>query len=410
MSAATDVRRPVRVLHVMNNASGGAALSTIALMTALRERGIASAAVCHDVGNREEREALRDATGGRVRFLILHSWNSKFRTPWFQRPFKSLRAGLRTGWGRWSAREVGREAVRFGADLIHTNTILNPEGGQAARALRLPHVWHLRELIGRDAWFRLPLEGAALGSFLASRCSQVVANSEAAASAIRAALPAELLAVVPNGIDVDRFTSARTGDSHCVVVAMVANLGSYVKKHRLFVEAAARVPRDLPVQFRVYGARPAAIDSGHLTPYLRDLVDQVSAAGLGDRLRFEGFQADPATIMREIDVLVHPSDLESFGRIAVEAMAAWRPVVGVHGGGIAEIVLDGVTGLLSPPDDAAGLANHIERLACDAPLRAAMGAAGRRRAEEKYSLNAHVEGMLAVYAASMGKPVGGLAS
>jgi glycosyltransferase involved in cell wall biosynthesis len=398
------VARPVRVLHVMNNASGGAALSTLALMTALRAEGIASAAACHAVGSDAQRQAILEVTRGETIFLPLHSWNRKFRTPWHQRPLKALRLGLRTGWGRSSARHVAEHARRVGADLIHTNTILNPEGGLAARGLQLPHVWHLRELVGPGKWFQLPLEGAALGRFLEARCSMLVANSETAAAAVRAGLPDGLLAVVPNGIDLSAFDRRPRG-ARRVVVGMVANLGSHVKKHALFIDAAARIDPRLDVEFKIFGAGPAdPFASGD--PYVRQLCARIEQHGLRHRLTFAGYTSEPATIMSALDILVHPSDLESFGRIVVEAMAAARPVVGVRGGGVAEIVEDGVTGLLAPPDDAAELATHVRRLIEDPALRARMGASGYERAREHYSIETHVARMLSVYEACMSRPVG----
>lgn len=399
---SAGARRPSKVLHVMNSAAGGAAMSTIALMRGLRAQGIASSAVCHQVGSREEREAVLDATGGEAIFTVLHSWNRKFRTPWHQRPVKSLKLGLRTGWARRSAARVAAHARSTGADLIHTNTILNPEGGIAARALGLPHVWHLRELLGPGAWFQLPLQGRALGKRLARRCSLLVANSEAAAAAVRDAVPESLLVVVPNGLDLTPFDTPKPRPaSNELVVGMVGNLGSHVKKHALFIDAAARVSRALPIQFRIYGAAPPEGRDA----YADGLRSRVARHALSDRFHFMGHHPDPAAVMREIDVLVHPSDLESFGRIIVEAMASRLPVVGVRGGGVAAIVEDGVTGLLAECDSASDIAVQIERLAADAQLRRAMGEAGRRRAEADYSIDTHVARMLDVYARAMERPL-----
>lgn len=391
---------------MLSNASGGAAISTVELMRALRSKGIRSAAVCHPAGSREERQAIVDATEGNTLFTILYYWNRKFRTPWLQRSVKEIKQGSRTGWARWSARRVAEHASVVKADLIHTNTILTPEGGLAARWLGLPHVWHLRDLLGPGAWIRLPLEGRSLGSFLASRCSKLVANSETAAAAIRDGLPDGLLAVVPNGIDVTRFTAERATASDKIVVGMVANLTSHVKKHWLFVEAAGRVDRALPVEFRIYGADPTQGGRADAHPYVLDLQSRIARCGLGDRFRFQGSRKDPVDIMKEIDILVHTADVESFGRIVAEAMAASRPVVGVRQGGVAELVEDGVTGLLAVPDDPADISAQLQCLISNPHLRIELGAAGRRRVEARYSLEAHVARMLDVYAASMQRPLG----
>jgi glycosyltransferase involved in cell wall biosynthesis len=71
---------------------------------------------------------------------------------------------------------------------------------------------------------------------------------------------------------------------------------------------------------------------------------------------------------------------EPFGIVALEAMAAGRPVVASSVGGLAELVVDGTSGIHVPPGDVLALRNALERLLADAPLRARMGAAGREKA------------------------------
>jgi glycosyltransferase involved in cell wall biosynthesis len=78
---------------------------------------------------------------------------------------------------------------------------------------------------------------------------------------------------------------------------------------------------------------------------------------------------------------------EPFGLVAAEAMAAGKPVVASAVGGLAELVVDGSTGILVPPGDVPALRNALERIVADAPLRARLGAAGRDRAR-LYSLDA----------------------
>jgi glycosyltransferase involved in cell wall biosynthesis len=397
--------RPAKVLHVLNSAGGGAALSTIGLVEALRESGIESCAVCHDAGSADERERLREAVRGEVLFTPLYWWNRKIRTALWKRPLLELRQGLRTGWARRSASDVHHFAAKRGVDLIHTNTILTPEGGFAAVRAGLPHVWHIRELVGDHYPFPLGLSGRRLGAFLERHATRLVANSEATARLIRPLLRRELLDVVPNGIDLRRFRP-RTEPSgrQRVIVAMVGSLTSRWKNHRLFVDAAARVPESLPVEFRIYGHDPGSNGNGRPDPYASGLRQAIVEGGLEARFSFPGFVSDPARIMSDIDILAHPAEHESFGRIAVEAMAAGLPVVGVRDGGIAEVVEHEVTGLLAPPNDADEMAASIARLASNPDQRARMGLAGRKRAEALYSLDAHATRMVQVYEAAMYRP------
>jgi glycosyltransferase involved in cell wall biosynthesis len=398
--------RPRKVLHVLNSAGGGAALSTLGLIEMLRADGIDACAVCHDAGTAEEREQLREAVGGAVLFTRLYWWNRKIRMPLWKRPLVEAKQMLATGWSIRSAARVAEFAARLQADLIHTNTILTPEGGLAARRLGLPHVWHLRELVGPGNPFRLRREGPSLGRYLAQNCSKLVANSQTSAAQVRGWLPDDLLEVVPNGIDISRFRIRSTpGQRGQIVVGMVGNLTSRSKKHALFVEAATLVDRHLPIRWRIYGHDPSQAGRIAGDPYVDGLHAQIARAGMADRFEWPGFVSDPSEIMSQIDLLVHPADNESFGRVVVEAMAAGLPVVGVRGGGVGDIVEHGVTGLLAEKDNPQDLAACIDQLARDPTRGCAMGLAGRQRAENEYSLAACAAHIVRVYCLAMARPL-----
>lgn len=109
--------------------------------------------------------------------------------------------------------------------------------------------------------------------------------------------------------------------------------------------------------------------------------------------------SEVASVYQRADVCVVPSVWdEPFGIVAVEAMAAGRPVIASCVGGLQEIVVHGETGFLYDRHDPAALRNYLERLLDDAGLRRAMGAAGRRRVEEHYTwdrvLNTHYPPLL----------------
>src|SRR5205823_4697873 len=96
-------------------------------------------------------------------------------------------------------------------------------------------------------------------------------------------------------------------------------------------------------------------------------------------------------------VFVSPSLYEGFGLPAAEAMACGTPVVATTAGAFPETIVHGETGLLVPPGDALALADAIESLLNDASRRPAMGAAGARRMEEKFSWRACAEKTVELY-------------
>jgi glycosyltransferase involved in cell wall biosynthesis len=98
--------------------------------------------------------------------------------------------------------------------------------------------------------------------------------------------------------------------------------------------------------------------------------------------------------MKGADVVVHASSLpEPFGRVVVEGMLAGRPVVATNAGGVAEIITDGVTGLLVPPGHATAMVNAIRGLRDDPARATALAAAGTAHARADFSVAAMVRGV-----------------
>jgi glycosyltransferase involved in cell wall biosynthesis len=389
-----------RVLHLLSGPGGGSTLSTIELTRVLAGFGFEAHVVCHSLhGTDGERRDLVDAFDGRVTFMPLYAWNRRIRTRPAKRALVVARQEAFTLHGLRSAAKVRDLVTDRGIDLVHTATFVLPDGVAAARSLGLPHVFHVRELVGPGQPFRIPGEGPRLARVLGHERERLVANSATTAALLQLAVPGVDVAVVPNGLDLERFDAvagARDPDAPVRVVAMVANLNSTVKRHDLFIDAGAIVAARHPeIELRIYGHRPED-DS-----YVDDLLRRAANQGLADRLVLAGFVSDPAEVMRECDIIVQPTSAESFGRVAVEAMAARVAVVGVADGAMGELVEHERSGLLAPTATAADLAAAIERMIVDDDLRAKVVSAARERAWDLFSVDRCAERMAAVYEAQL---------
>ncbi|MBN2227304.1 MAG: glycosyltransferase family 4 protein [candidate division Zixibacteria bacterium] len=129
------------------------------------------------------------------------------------------------------------------------------------------------------------------------------------------------------------------------------------------------------------------------------LKRQVTAYGMDSMVSFQGW-VEPDLVLKRLmdyDIMVMPSRSESFGVAAVEAGACGLPVVASKVGGIPEVVKDGETGILVPPEDSHALAEAIRRLAEDVVLRRKMGENGRDLVENEFSWDKSVEQMVALY-------------
>ncbi|MBI5360611.1 MAG: glycosyltransferase family 4 protein [Planctomycetes bacterium] len=101
--------------------------------------------------------------------------------------------------------------------------------------------------------------------------------------------------------------------------------------------------------------------------------------------------------LSRMDIFVMPSVYEEFGVAALEASAMELPVVASNAGGIPEVVQDGKTGILVPPENPAALADAIDKLISNPQMRAEFGKAGRRYVEENYRWEENVKAMIEVY-------------
>lgn len=132
-------------------------------------------------------------------------------------------------------------------------------------------------------------------------------------------------------------------------------------------------------------------------PDLSGAIELAHELGVGDRLHLLGVVDDIDRVLAFSDVLLFPSDGESFGLAPLEALLCEIPVVGARAGGLPEVVEDGAHGYLLPVGDWQGMGEACAKLAQDPALRMAMGKAGRERAIREFSPEVIVDAYEALY-------------
>jgi glycosyltransferase involved in cell wall biosynthesis len=209
-------------------------------------------------------------------------------------------------------------------------------------------------------------------------------------------LPPHQVSCVRSAVDaapylqlVDRAAFLREFDlpPDAIVIGMVAQLIPR-KGHRYLIDAVDALRRDHP-QLRVL-----LFGKGPLQSELQDLIAQRHA---GDVIRMAGFRSDLPQWLGGLDILAHPADMEGLGVSLLQASAAAVPIVTSRAGGLPEAVEDQLNGLLVPPGDVQALTDALKLLLGDAALRHRFGAAGRARVLAEFSIDAMVDGNLAVY-------------
>jgi N-acetyl-alpha-D-glucosaminyl L-malate synthase BshA len=193
--------------------------------------------------------------------------------------------------------------------------------------------------------------------------------------------------VIPNFVDTETFqrgTNQRNrgalADQGEKIIMHISNFRP-VKRIEDVVRVAARTMEKV-------AARLVLVGDGPDRPIAEERARNL---GIGDRVLFLGKQEQVAELLACADLFLLPSESESFGLSALEAMACEVPVVGTRNGGLEEVVEDGICGRLLPVGAVDAMSDAAVQILSEAGVQEKMGRAGRARAEEKFSVERIVE-------------------
>lgn len=271
-------------------------------------------------------------------------------------------------------------------DLLYMNNqpSSNLEGYLAAELAGVPVVQHAR------------IETALTSAEVATVnriATAVICNSNGVRDSLVAqGVRGELCTVVHNGIDVEaacREAAKAASPARSAEGFVVGTIGALVARKRIdvFLQALQAL------NAQGYTVRGLVVGEG---PERKRLERQAHDLGLAQRVTFTGFAAQPLEWLRSMDVFVLSSDKEGFSKVVLEAMALGKPVVSSRIVGPSELIIDGETGTLVSPGDAAAFAAAIAQLLANPGLRQQYSAAAQTRARTTFSLDAYVSGVLEV--------------
>jgi glycosyltransferase involved in cell wall biosynthesis len=302
-------------------------------------------------------------------------------------PFTPLE--LRRPWASAKGTTTWHRLIRqVNPTLIHANGFdLSRSFALAARMAGVPYITHVRFPVEPDG-ARWTLRGL-------PKPAAFIFNSHAMEKALwpafSALAPKSRPYVVHNAVDLESFSVAPWPEAPVCRIGMVANFAPF-KRHEDFLRMAAdmlKVRQDL--EFWIVGedtqgtGRQAALES---------LAQNL---GVASYVRFLGHRADIPSIMQQLHLLVVPSQFEPFGRVIIEAMACGRPVIGSNDGGIPEIIEHGKTGYLVEVRDHQGFAEAALGLLAQRGKWQDMSHAAVSAVRERFSLDAHVARVTAIY-------------
>jgi glycosyltransferase involved in cell wall biosynthesis len=270
--------------------------------------------------------------------------------------------------------------------LVYSNTLAVIIGSIWAKNHRIPHCWHIHEiLLGPTILIQF------LVKLLDSSTPIPIAVSESVALHWRRFLKKSKPEVIHNGIPYDQFLSTDSDaksklnlPQDRLVITMVGRINPG-KGQVFFLEVARELVLDqLPVHFVLVGDPYPGYES-----ILEEIEKKINDFGLSEHVTNLGFRLDIPEILAASDLFVLPSTLpDSFPTVILEAMASGLPVIASVSGGACEMVVAGETGFLFPISEGSSAVSALRTLIENQELRKKMGQAARSRVINQYSLEA----------------------
>ena len=285
------------------------------------------------------------------------------------------------------AYQLARALRQYRTQILHSHMFrASLFASPLARLLKIPVV--LDTSHGREVWRKGWKASFFVDRVVARRVDHTIAVSDSTANYLidEKRLPAAKIKVIHNGVDLQRYQrdagAARDLkqslklDDDAPLLIVIGRLEPQ-KGHRILLEAMPAIRKDFPKVHLV------CLGDGSLRG---ELERRVKSRELDRAVSFVGYQADIRRWLASADLSILPSLFEGLPMAAIESLASECPIVATAVDGTPEVVLDGVTGLLVPPEDAESLARAILRMLRHPDRARQMAKAGRQFVLENFSV------------------------
>lgn len=288
----------------------------------------------------------------------------------------------------------------YNPDLVYINTSVSISAAFAAKSLKKPVVWHLRELpffVGGEMIFPGFLTKT-IQFIFRKLSSQIIANSKNVAINLLGDSELKNSIVIYNSIDEKCFQNSNSLNENKLKATIEGDFDYLIgipgmlrpmKGHLFLLETIANYfKKDKSIKWIITG--DGAPD------YVKQLKTFVKLNGLNERVQFLGSITDMNSFYRICDLIVIPSKSEPFGRTVIEAMANEKPIIATKVGGIPEIIDDEKNGILVEFGDTTQLRNAILRIKSDHQFSNSIKRDGYKTAAQKYTTEKYVNSIIKV--------------
>jgi glycosyltransferase involved in cell wall biosynthesis len=282
-------------------------------------------------------------------------------------------------------RTLAQIARKERVSLIYSNTSAVLIGPMVARRLKIPHIWHIHEIIPGSKTFNKLI----LLMMKMSR-GRVIAVSNAVMNHWRNQDEQASIDVIYNGMDYSPFLDSKANPrqqlglpANMLIVGMVGRI-NLVKGQPFFLDIAEKLlSAGIMAKFIMAGDPYPGTE--HLEEQLNERIS--SSELLRNNVINLGYRSDVHNVIHAMDVYVLPSVMpDSLPTTILEAMAAGKPVVATKSGGASEMVIDAKTGYLIEVGDSVDAAQRIATLLESDHLRKEFGVSGRERVLTQFSI------------------------
>lgn len=279
---------------------------------------------------------------------------------------------------------LGQLHKKFHFELVYSNTLAVVVGAYWAKENRLPHIWHIHEILPGPRFLVKWLSGLLDGT-----TPKPIAVSQAVADHWQPLLKQAKIQVIHNGIPYESFLMAKpilkrelALSEGKILIGMIGRINPG-KGQLFFLQLAGLLSKSHPECHFVLVGDPYP---GY-EPILEEMKRQIRYQKLTGRVSILRFRKDIPEVMASLDIFVLPSVLpDSLPTVLLEAMAAGKPVIATRSGGASEMVFEGKTGFLIPINDQIAGVAALAELISNPDLRKQMGDLGRTRVLEVFSL------------------------
>lgn len=323
-------------------------------------------------------------------FVVSMKW-------WITERSRIWRQPLAWIWNLKSVKKIAAIIRERSIDLVFTNSAAMNTGAKAARRTKVPHVWAIHEVLrGPSPFLRFLFGGRALTRFIVKSSVRVIVNSEITRAAFAGAANVTL---IHNGVDIQTGDEGRQSsirrDLGIAADDLVAGIVGKIYKGKGQREAILAVAA---LSGKYPNLKLLVVGEVREEGYYDGLRKIVRENGLEGRVLFVGYHPDLVDILKVMNVLIVASVVESFGRAALDGMAAGVAVLAVRAGGLPEIIQHGRNGFLIDSREPKVIALALEHLFLNpAEVRPAVEG-GWRTVREKFSIVRQIEGIERVLA------------